>query len=144
MMRARLLNAVLLCLLVSSVALALTEVADVTPEHLGQDLSVEVHRDAEGLLAFTVALTLKEPQRGMAHLAVRDSKRSLATTDIPFLTGAEGNTFHFAIAPDLAATSELTLDLWSAEPVPPPGGMQYRMRLMEFVPAELLPPQDGG
>ena len=141
-MKARLLNILVLCLLVSSVALAITMAVDVTPGQLGQDLSVEVHRDADGLLAFTVVLTHKEPQRGMAHLAVRDSKRTLATSDTPVAKG--GNTFHFSIAPDLMATSELTLDLWSAEPIPPPGGMQYRMRLMEFVPAELLPPQDGG
>jgi hypothetical protein len=144
MMKARLLNILVLCLLVSSIALAATVSGYVTPGSLGQDLSVEVDRDADGLLAFTVVFTLKEPQRGMAELAVRDSKRTLATSDTPFSKGV--NTFRFSIAPDLGATSEFTLDLWSDVPIPPPGGggVQYRMHLMEFVPPELLPPQDGG
>jgi hypothetical protein len=147
MMKARLLNILVLCLLVSSVALALTQWAEVTPEWVrlyGQDLSVEVGRDADGLLAFTVVLTPKEPHRVMAHLAVRDSERTLATSDTPVSTGAEGNTFHFCIAPDLVATSEFTLSLWSDVPMPQLGHTDYRIHLVEFVPPELLPPPDGG
>jgi len=146
MMRARLLNILVLCLLVSSVALALTVELDVTPEYGGQDLSVEVHKGADGLLAFTVVLTLKEPQYVTAHLAVRDSRRTLATSDTPAYTRVERNPFCFSIPPDLVATSDFTLGVsyLGGGTVPAAGTTVYRIHLVEFVPAELLPPSDRG
>jgi hypothetical protein len=144
-MRARLLNALALCLLVSSVALAVSIELDVTPE-TKQGLSVEVHKDANGLLAFTVALTLERPQYVVAELAVRDTKRTLVTSLTPIFTRAETNTFHFSMPPDLVATSDFTLGVWHTGDgfVPVPGGTTYRVHLIEFAPPELRRPPDRG
>jgi hypothetical protein len=145
MMKARLLNILVLCLLVSSVALAISMTFDVTPEHGGPGLSVEVHRDANGLLAFTLVLT-SGPQYVSAELAVRDSKRTLVTSATPIFTRAESQTFHFSMPPDLVATSDLTLGVsYTGDGfVPAAGTTVYRVHLMEFVPPELLRPADGG
>ena len=144
-MKAWLPSASALCLVVSSSALALTVEHKVTPEYVRShpdEFSVTVIKDKNGLLAFTVALTLKEPRYVVAHLAVRDADRSLAESHTPAFTKNPENTFYFSIAPEYVATSEFTLGAScfaksGGQAAPLPGTIHYQIRLAEFVAAEL-------
>lgn len=144
-MKAWLLSASALCLVVSSLALALTIEHKVTPEYVRShrnEFSVRVIKDKNGLICFTVVLTLKEPRYVVAHLVVRDANRVLAESHTPAFTRNPENTFHFSIAPEYVAASEFTLGVSGfaesgGQAVPLPGTVRYRIRLVEFVPAEL-------
>jgi len=145
-MKVWLLSASTLCLVVSLSALALTIEQKVTPEYVRShrnEFSVKVSKDKNGLLAFTVVFTLKEPRYVVAHLAVRDADRTLAESHTPAFTKNPKNTFHFSIAPEYVATSEFRLGASGfaesgGQAVPLPGTIDYQIRLVEFVPAELL------
>lgn len=145
-MKATLLAVSALSLVVPASALALTVEQKVTPEYVrshANEFSLKVAKDKNGLLAFTVVFTLKEPRYVVAHLAVRDANRILAESHTPAFTKNAENTFHFSIAPEYASTSEFTLGASGfansgGQAVPEPGTILYQFRLIEFVPAELL------
>jgi hypothetical protein len=145
--RARLPLAVpVLCLALSSAALALTREQEVTPAYVRShpgEFSVKVAGGESGLLAFTVVLTLEEPRYVVAHLKVRDADRTLAESHTPTFTRNAENTFHFSIAPEYIKTSEFSLGASvfadsGGQAVPLPGTIDYQFRLEAFAAPELL------
>ena len=147
-MKALVLSGLALCLLAPAPARALTIEQEVTPEYVRshpKEFAVKVAEGKGGLLAFTVTLTLKERRYVVAHLAVRDGKRTLAESDTPAFTRNPENTFHFSIAPELAATSGFCLGVSGiseseGQALPIVGTAIYRFRLSRFLPAG--PPAD--
>jgi hypothetical protein len=145
-MRAWFLVASVFCLLVSSLAFALTIERDITAEYVRShqgEFSVKAVKDRNGLIAFTVVLALAEPRYVVAHLAVRDADRIIAESHTPVFTRNSENQFHFSIALEYVPTSEFSLSVspfatsaYGATPIP--GTIVYRIRLTEFVPAEAL------
>jgi hypothetical protein len=144
--RPEILAVLALCLILSSLALALTVEYKVTPEYVRahrDEFSVKVVKDKNGLLSFTVVLKLKEPRYVVAHLEVRDGERILAESHTPAFTRNPESTFYFSIAPPYVAASEFTLSvsgfaMSAGQAVPIPGSIRYRLRLAEFVPPKLL------
>jgi hypothetical protein len=130
----------------SPAAFALTTEQDITREYVSshpKQFSVKVAKDRNGLIAFTVVLTLDEPRYVVAHFAVRNGDRLLARSDTPAFTKNARNTFHFSVAPDYLATSEFTLGASTfvnsgGESVPLPGTVIYRFRLPDFASPEAL------
>jgi len=142
-MKALLLAGLALCLVAPAPARALTIEVEVTPEYVRshpKEFAVKVAEEKGGLLAFTVALTLKEPRYVVAHLAVRDAKRTFAESDTPAFTRNPENTFYFSIAPQLVATSGFSLGVSGiseseGQALPIVGTIIYQFRLAQFVPA---------
>jgi hypothetical protein len=129
----------------SPVAWALTVEQNVTAEYVrhAKEFTVKAAKDKNGLIAFTVVFTLAESRYVVAHLVVRSGDKTLAQSDTPAFTKNAENTFYFSVPPDCLATSEFTLGVSAfavsgAEAVPEPGTIDYRFRLDEFVPPELL------
>ncbi len=150
-MKALLLTAAALFLTGSSAALALTIEEEVTPEYVrthAKEISVKVAEGKDGLLAFAVVLTLEEPRYVVAHLTVRDGDKTVATSDTPAFTRNARNTFYFSVVREFVAASEYSLGVsgFAAagdEAVPIVGTRIYRLRLGQFVPADLLRAPNG-
>src|SRR4051812_23028275 len=120
-----------------SAAIALTTEQEITPEYVRshpKEFSVQVARDKNGLIAFTVVFTLSEPRYVVAHLVVRSGDRVLATSDTPAYSKNSENTFYFSVPPECLATSQFTLGgsvfaNSGGAAVPLPGTIDYRFRL---------------
>jgi len=118
-------------------AMALTTRQDVTPGYVrshAKEFSVEVAKDKNGLIAFTVVFTVNEPRYVIAHLTVRSSGRILAESSTPAFTKNAGNPFHFSVPPEHVATSDFTLAVSSSRA----GTIEYGFQLADFVSPELL------
>jgi hypothetical protein len=130
----------------SPAAIALTSQQDITPEYVGShtdEFSVKVAKDKNGLIAFTILFTLREPRYVVAHLVVRSGDRVLAQSDTPAFTKNSENAFYFSVPPECLASSEFTLGASffgdsGGVAVPVPGTIDYRFRLPDFVSPELL------
>ena len=84
----------------------------------------------------------------MAHLTVRDGEKTFATSDTPEFTRNARNTFYFSVVREFVAASEYSLGVsgFAAagdEAVPIVGTRIYRLRLGQFVPADLLRAPNG-
>jgi hypothetical protein len=117
---------------------ALTEILLVTPEYLGEhpkELSLQVSRREDGLLAFTIERTVPERRHFTARLLVKREGKTVADTTLPSLGQKDANTFAFAISREMLAESEFRLD--ESSPAHPRTRVGYQFRLREHVPAEL-------
>lgn len=136
----------------SPAAIALSSEQHITPEYVrshSNEFSVKVAKEKNGLIAFTVVVTLREPRFVVAHLVVRRGDRVLAQSETPAFTKNAENTFSFSLPPQCLDSSEFTLGTSSfsdsggvAVPVPAsapaPGTIGYRFRLRDFVAPERL------
>ena len=127
---------------VTSSAFAVSVDRDITADYVKanpKEFTVSVTEEANGLLAFTVVFTTPDPRYVVAHLVVRDSKTTYATSDTPSFTKNRSNTFHFSVPRDLVATSTFSLGVSGfadsgGEAVPLPGTITNKLQLLDFVP----------
>lgn len=125
---------------------ASTLVLDITPEYVRahpNEVSVKVSKDHHGLLAFTAVFTFDEPKFIATQLTVQSGDRVLAETYTTALTRESRNTYTIVLAPECLAKSGFTLSTSGAadsdgKVVRKVGGIDYRLRLPEFVSPELL------
>ncbi|HMO65883.1 MAG TPA: hypothetical protein PKE47_11805 [Verrucomicrobiota bacterium] len=122
--------------------LALTVERAVTPASLHGhpgEFSVNVRKDPDGLLAFTVVRTLPEPKHLVAHLRIRRQGRTIAESHTPAFANAGENIFHFSISPEHVADSRFEIgESFVPGGVPVPGTVIYLFRIRDFVPEDLL------
>ncbi len=135
-----------LAVALATTCLALTTDREVTLAYVREhpkEFSVKVAKDTNGLISFTVVITLPVPRYVVAHLLVRSGERVLARSDTPAFTKNSENTFHFSMPPECLPTSEFNLGVAGfaisvGYAVPMPGTIEYRFRLLDFVSPELL------
>ena len=145
-MKALIVFAVSLVVAVSSTAIALTTEQDITPDYVRshpKQFTVNVAKDKNGLMAFTIVFKVPEPRYVVAHLTVRSGDRILASSDTPAFTKNSDNTFYFSVPPEYLPTSEFSLSAsffssTSGDAFPLPGTAIHNFRLTDFVSPELF------
>ncbi len=144
-MKTTTLCAVALLFAITNWAFAVSVDRDITADYVKanpKEFTVSVTEDANGLLAFTVVFATPDPRYVVAHLVVRDSKKTYATSDTPSFTKNRSNTFHFSIPRDFVATSTFSLGVSGfadsgGEAVSLPGTIDNKLYLLDFVPKKL-------
>ena len=122
-----------ICLLSPSTARALTWDRIVDTKYVREHsdhVSVTVVEEKQGMTAFTVGLTVKEPYRVVAHVKVRDGSRTVSETHTPIATTAGRRTFRFLMPRRFVGSSTCSVSVslgWT------PGGTHYLFRLSDFV-----------
>lgn len=111
-------------------------------EHPGE-FSVEVKRQENGLIAFTIRHDVPQAMFHVAQLSLYHQGRLLATSETPIYGRKGANTFHLALAPEQIAKAKFSLSDnglagEGAEALPIPGAIIHQFRLLDFVPKELL------
>ena len=135
----------------ASTALALTVIGKVTPDYVREhpkEWSVEVSKARDGLIHFTIKHDVAAPMYHVAHLEVHHRGRLIATSDTPCFGRKQGNTFHFALAPETVAESKFRLSDGGLagsgeEAVPVPGTIIHQFQLLDFVPEKMLKSRRG-
>lgn len=122
-------------------ASALTVNIPVTPAYLQEhpkEFSVKVAKDKNGLLAFTVVRTLREPRYLVAHLTVNHGGVLIVESHTPSYGKKHDNTFYFSVSPD--DVGECKFELGESffteaggDAVPMPGTSNYQFQLQDFV-----------
>jgi hypothetical protein len=127
---------------------ALTVDEQVTPAYLRQharEFSLKVARQDNGLIGFTLVRTLAQPKYRVARLVVKRDGETVAESTTPAFSRNNTNSFYFSVSARDLAGSEFELGEShfvgpSDSPVPIPGTINYRFRLLDFVPEALLKP----
>jgi len=136
-----------LCLITATsatIALALTVEQEITPATVRErptEFGVKATQGKDGLIHFTIRRTLKERTYLVAHLTVRHQGKVIATSDTPSFAPKGLNTFYLAVSSEDVADSEFVLgesSMSKEDTIPPPGTTDYKFRLRDFVPADLL------
>jgi hypothetical protein len=112
---------------------------------------VQASKKESGLIEFTVVRTLSEPKYLVAHLAVRHAGKLVATSDTPVFAKPKGNTFYFSISVEDITESKFDLSesgLGSTvdgveRDIPVVGSDVYQLRLLDFIPKDVLKPGAG-
>lgn len=125
---------------------ASTLVLDITPDYVlahSNEVSVKVAKNKNGLLSFTAVFTFDEPKFVATQLTVQSGDRVLAETFNCAFTRELHNTFTFSLATECVAKSAFTLITSGAtesngKVVRKFGGVDYRLRLPDFISPELL------
>ena len=130
---------------------ALTTEREVTLAYVHEhpeEWSVKATKKESGLIQFTVVRTLSEPKYLVAHLAIHHAGKLIATSDTPLFAVKKGNTFHFSIYAEDIAESKFDLSesgLGSTvdgveRDIPVVGSTVYQLRLLDFIPEDVLKP----
>lgn len=127
---------------------ALTVDQQVTPAYLrehAKEFSLKVARKENGLLGFTLVRTLAQPKYRVARLVVKRDGETVAESSTPSFARNSSNSFYFSLSARDLAGSEFELGEShfvgpDSNPSALPGTINYRFRLRDFVPDELLKP----
>jgi hypothetical protein len=145
-MKARVLLPVCAILLgLCSATLALVVEVPVTPEYLKRQpraFSIEAKRGKGGLIALTISRQLDKPQYLIARFTVRKGRDIVAESHSPGVRQGDSK-YYLSILPEFVADSEFELDECAftqdhGQDILFPGGTHYRLRLKDFISAELL------
>jgi hypothetical protein len=145
----RLLAAGFIASMLPTTARALTMDFPVTPAYLLEhtnEFSVNVTKDKNGLLAFTVVHTLSQPMYLIQRLTVHHGGKVIAENSNAFVTRRAKNTFYFSVSPEDISESEFAIShgVGFKETddgiILEPGTFNYQFHLRDFVPDELLKP----
>lgn len=103
-----------------------------------KEFSVKVTKGENGLLAFTVVRTLREPRYLVAHLAVHHGGMLIAESHSPSFGRKHDNTFYFSVSAE--DVGECKFELGESffteaggDAVPEPGTTNYEFELQDFV-----------
>ncbi|MBV9124497.1 MAG: hypothetical protein JO112_14155 [Planctomycetes bacterium] len=139
---------ILILFLLATRAPAVVVQVDVTPAYLKEHpktFSIKVEKK-DGMLQFTIIRHLSRPQYLVASLTVRQGAALVAESHFPSFAREEAAKYYFSLAPEYLADSAFELAERSFQPadghgqeVPLPGGIDYEIRLKEFV-SEANPP----
>jgi hypothetical protein len=135
--------AVLVTLGFAAAASAVVVQQHITPESVREnpkEFSVKVEKKDDGLLHFTVVHKVKAPGYYVSRLTVKHDGKTIAESHTPAFVEESEATYYLVVAPEYAAESEFelserTFGKSSSQKVPLPGGIDYRMRLRDFVTA---------
>jgi hypothetical protein len=128
----------------STTAFALTTEREITPEYAREnprEFFVSAAKGKDGLIDFTITRSVAAPRYHVAHLAIRRDGKLIAASHTPLFGRAGDNKFHFSISADAIAESKFSLSdsaLDASGEVPLPGTVIHHIRLLDFVPTELL------
>lgn len=137
----------MIAVLVTYTASAFAAVVEqrVTQEFLKEHpkaFSVDVTKQDDGLLRFTIKRYVPKPGYYVANLVVRKGSALVAESHFPSFVREDAATYHLTISSDYVSGSEFALSERSfvhskAQDVPLPGGIDYKVRLKDFVSAEI-------
>ena len=131
---------VIVALAFSAAAWAVVVQMDVTPASVKQNpkaFSVESKADNDGLIHFTITRHIQGERYVVASLTVSDGKKVIARSAVPAFVREQTAIYYVAIAPDFLADSVFEIADRSfggdkADPVPLPGGTDFRIALRDF------------
>src|SRR4051812_48898009 len=103
-----------------------------------KEFSVKVEKKDDGLLHFTIVHKVKAPGYYVSRLTVKHDGKTVAESHTPAFVEEPDATYYVVVAPEYLAESEFELAERSfansgKQKVPIPGGIDYRMRLRDFV-----------
>lgn len=136
----------LIAVTLSTTGFALTTEREVTLTYVREhptEFSVEVIKDKDGLIAFTINHNVASPMYHLARLAVYREGKLIVKSNTPLFGKRRGNTFHFSIAPEGIGESKFDLSDSALagsgdEAVPLPGTIIHKSRLLDFVPQQMV------
>ena len=128
----------------ATAAFALTVEREVTLAYVREhadEFSVSVAKGKDGLIDFTITRNVPMPMYHVAHLAIYQRGKLIATSVTPLFGKKRNNKFHFSIAAENVAESKFSLSdspLDSSGEVPIPGTVVHQFRLSDFAPKEAM------
>jgi len=109
--------------------------------------SIKAANQDDGLIRFTITRHLSQPRYLVASFSVRRGPSVVAKSHFPSFAREESAIYHLVVSPKHLAGSEFQLSERSfssagGNPIPLPGGTDYKIKLEDFAPREAGTPND--